>query len=326
MATSLLKYPTILDYRDKLDPKGAEAQIVRMLDQSHDLMKLLPMFPTNDVDSEQVNVKASLPTAVVKAYGEPVAVSKGENDIQKFPTALMETVQECPVDIANLGGNPQQYMLDDTADYLEALMQKEDSQMATGDHVANKNEMMGLNKYFNTLTGNLATNMISLGGSTNCTRIYLLGLGRNGIYGAFPKGSQAGIKVGELSKRWKDTTTGVMEVYTRNYQHQWGLVVANWANSVCLPNLDVAALRAGTSTVDLIRECRKALWRISSQNIQLVWAMNLTAQEYIDDQAYTSVKAGGGITHQNIGDRVFKHFLGIPVMTLNLSNSETAIS
>ena len=330
--TPLLNYPTIVDYRDRMDPTGAPAQIVQLLHKINPFAAMLPAYPTNDVDSEKINVQVSLPTVVMKAYGQPVAMSKGEVDIQSFPTGIAETIQQAPVDIVELGGDPQQYLLNDAEGYLEAMRQKQSSQLISGDHVANVNEIMGFSKYFNSTTGNLAGNMISAGDSGGTlTSVYFIGLGRNGFYTVFPKNVPAGLVAGPITRRWSDVTEGTtvkqLEVFTRKYQQRFGLVARNYTNGVRICNIDHSKLAAGTSTVDLIQTLRKAPYRIKDETLQYVWLMNASTMEYLDNQSYLGAKAGGGLLMTTVGDRTYKSFAGFPILrTDSITNSESTIS
>jgi len=324
-----LGYRTMIDVAMEL---AAPSRItVEILNQCSDLIHVMPVVPCNKPEGHLVQVRSQLPTSLMVAEGQPVVPSRAGKQLITYKTGLVKSLQQELVDVAKIGGGDgSDYLLKDSEAFIESLNQKVIDQCVNGNPDSDMNEVKGLAQILNSITGDLATNVVSCGGSgsTN-TSIYFLTLGPNGFYMTHPKDGKAGIDVGPVRiDHQGDDTNGYADYFYRYWEWRFGFAVDAWPNLFRACNIDVPTLQAGTSTLDLCKKLRKVPYRLQTKTGRGVWLMNATAMEYLDESVMASMKAGGGISDEKIASgRIMPFFNGYPIIRCDaIGNTEGTVS
>ena len=101
----------------------------------------------------------------------------------------------------------------------------------------------------NTATSEVAKNVISAGGSGNCTSVWLVVSGPSTVHGIYPKGSQAGLQTQDLGEfDALDASMGRFRAVGDLYKWKCGLHVKDWRYVVRIANISISDLLAGTGT------------------------------------------------------------------------------
>jgi hypothetical protein len=216
-----------------------------------------------------------------------------------------------------------------------------------GDASLNPERFNGLAVRYNTIntgTSEIAKNVISAGGSGNCTSVWLVVWGENTVHGIFPKGSTAGLDHKDLGEYDAfDASGNRFRAVGDLWKWKCGLHLKDWRYVVRIANISVTDLlgqsgtQANTTATWLPKLMVKALSRIpfrgmgkavfyASRTVQAMLAVGAIdkSQSVLAIQAaaqqYGTVEPGfvseGGLT-----------VLGVPVRTVDrLLETETALT
>ncbi len=325
-------YPTIMQVAEQMT--GARRAYIEALAQTHQLMGVAPWVPCNLPDGHLVEVQSKLPTVYMSETGGGTRASQGGSQLITFPTAMISGLQKCKVQVAELGEGMETYMAKHAPDFVEAIAQKASQQLFLGDRSAagGSKDLNGLGTVFNSLSGNLSTNTISGGGAgSDCFRLYYLAFGEKGFQFIYPNDGQAGVKIGGISRQWeKDDTDSTLEfeVLRRLFEHKFGYAIGDFHNLVCIPNCDRSDLVDGTSTLQLVRLTRKAIFRVHDMNMPGAWVGNKTALEFLSEQVFnTGVSANVLRSMNEVTKRIEYQIDDRPFLIEDqLTNSETALT
>jgi hypothetical protein len=318
---------TLLDFAKRTDSKGGIQHIAELLTDKKALLGDLSFKEANQATSELVTVRTSLPEASFVMHGQggtPVSSSTAQNT---FPCKMVEIWGENPASVLTKGGNLAANRLSESTPLIESINQKVEDTLFYGNASTDEKKFSGLATYYNSLSGENSRNVLNgeATGSDN-TSIYLVSHGTQGVYGAFPAGSTAGIKHTDYKKRISNQPDGtLLEVYTEHLQFEMAFVLKDWRYAVRICNLDVSALRAG-SGADLPELMIKATHRIETTK-NACFYVNRAVAEQLDIQARADVISGGGLTYQTIDGMPVPFFRGIPVKTVDaIIESESLVS
>ena len=162
------------------------------------------------------------------------------------------------VSLAEHSGNPAKLRRNQDNAFLEGMGQTFTGNLFYGNNTINPAEFMGLAAFYNTVntaTAANAANVLNGGGTgSSNTSLWLLGLAPNKIYGVFPRGSRAGLKVRDFgdSVPAYDSLGNPFMAYQTYFEHQGGICPQDWRYGARAANIDTTnAGLAGTNALDL---------------------------------------------------------------------------
>lgn len=324
---------TLLDWAKRLDPSGKTAAIVELLMQTNDILEDIIWVQGNLPTGHQTTVRTGLPTVYWKSLNAGIQSSKSTTAQIVEGCGILEAYSELDVDLAELNGNSSEFRLSETMAFYEAMNQEFVQTLFYGNVGTAPTEFQGLAIRYSSLSANNAQNIVAGGGSgSDNSSIWLIGWAENKVHGIFPKGSKAGLQHEDLGKILIQSTGGVAGAksmcFVDRFQWKCGLAVKDWRFIVRIPNIDISNLVGESSAADLVRLMIKAVHRIpSTKGVKLVFYMNRTCLQMLDIQRMDAVKAGGGLTYENVDGKVVPHFRGIPIKLVDqLLETESAVS
>lgn len=250
-------WPTLYDVATRTDPGGEIADIAEILSEYHMIMDMLPYYEANLPTGHQHTVRNSLPTPTFRLLNRGVVPSKSTTGQIVDTIALLEERSHVDIEVAKLNGNSASFRLSEARAFLQGMTNTIADTLITGDVSVNPERFNGLqSRYFSLgTTYTTSSQMISAGGvGSDNTSIWLLGLGPDGVFMTYPKGSQAGIEHMDRGIQTvvdANTTGAYLEAYVDVWKWKAGLAVKDYRNVVRICNIDVSNLSTfgdGTDT------------------------------------------------------------------------------
>jgi hypothetical protein len=237
---------TLLDWAKSIDPDGKTATVVELLNQSNEILLDMTFVEGNLPTGHRGAIRAGLPTAIFRKMYQGVPASKSLRATIEDACGMLETRAEVDCALADLNGNTEAFRLSEAQAFIEAMNQTMAETLIYGDSSINPERFNGLAVRYNTITpatSEIAKNVISAGGSGNCTSVWLVVWGANTIHGIFPKASKAGLdhkNLGEYDAF--DPSGNRYRAYGDMWQWKCGLHVKDWRYVVRIANISVTDL------------------------------------------------------------------------------------
>lgn len=333
MATLNAVVLTLADWAKRLDPDGKVPMIVELLSQTNEILSDMLWKEGNLPTGDRVTVRTGLPTVYWRLLNQGISGSKSTTAQIDEQTGMLEAWSEVDKDLAKLNGNVNQFRLSEAEAFIEAMNQEMASTLFYGNNGTAPEEFTGLAIRYSDTTANSGQNVLSgAGAGSDNSSVWLVGWGKNAVYGIFPKGSQAGLEHENLGLVTVETTAGIAGSRMRAYQDHWqwkaGLVVKDWRYAVRIANIDISNLVAKSSAADLTELMIKAIHRIPNiATVKPVFYMNRTCIEMLDIQRRDDIISGGGITWTTVDGVRSASFRGIPIRLCDaLTETEATVS
>lgn len=339
---------TLLDWAKSIDPDGKVAKVAELLSQSNEILLDMPFIEGNLPTGHRASIRTGLPTPIWRKLYQGVPPSKSLRATVEDACGILEGRSEVDKDLADLNGNTNEFRLSEGQAFLEAMNQGMAQALFYGDSTLNPEQFNGLSQRYNTITvanSQIAKNVISAGGSGNCTSVWLILWGKETVTGLFPKGSQAGLyhqDLGEIDAF--DANNGRFRAMADIYKWKCGLHVKDWRYAVRIANISMTDLlgqsgtQANTAATWLPKLMVKALARIPHMNMgQAAFYASRTVKEMlavgaldksqnvlsIQDALQQYGKVEPGFVAQGGTVKV----LGVPVRTVDrILETETALT
>ena len=243
---------SLLDIAKSLDPNGSVAAVAELLSQSNEILDDLTWVEGNLPTGHQGAIRTGLPAPVWRKLYQGVPPAKSQRATITDTCGILENRSEIDLDVATLNGNSQAFRLTEAQAFLEGMNQGFADALIYGDATSNPEQFNGLAVRYNTIntaTSEVAKNVISAGGSGNCTSVWLVVSGQNTVHGIYPKGSQAGLQTQDLGEfDALDASMGRFRAVGDLYKWKCGLHVKDWRYVVRIANISISDLLAGTGT------------------------------------------------------------------------------
>jgi hypothetical protein len=287
---------TLLDWAKSIDPDGKTAAVVELLNQTNDILADMVWMESNLPTGHRASIRTGLPaTTWRKLYGG-VPAAKSLRATIEDGVGMLEARAEVDKDVAQLNGNDAAFRLSEGQAFLEAMNQDMAQTLIYGDAGLTPERFNGLAVRYNTInpaTSEVARNVLSAGGTGNCTSVWLLVWGMNTVCGIFPKGSKAGIDHTDLGLIDAfDNNTNRYRAYADHWQWKCGIHVKDWRYVVRIANISITDLLSGagtqapTAATFLPKMMIKALARIPFRGMgKAVFYASRTVKEMLAIQA-----------------------------------------
>jgi len=315
LSTTLM---TLVEWGKRLAPDGGILDIAELLAQTNEVLTDMPFQEGNLPTGHRVGVRTGLPTATWRLLNQGVAASRSTTAQIDEQCGMLEARGQIDVDLATLNGNLAAFRLSEATPHMEAMNQEMAQTLFYGNSGLSPEEFTGLSPRYSALTGaGNISHVINGGGTGAATKssVWLLGWGAQGLFGIYPKGSQAGLLHKDLGEGDAfDASNNRFRAYMDLWQWKCGIALKDWRYAVRICNIDIPNLVAQSSATDLIEAMIKAIHRLPFINmVRPVFYMNRTVFEFLDIQRRGDVIAGGGLRYENVDGVATSTFRGIPV-------------
>jgi hypothetical protein len=333
MATLSQYAVTLADIAKMSDPDGSLATIIDLLSRKERILDDMLWKQGNQRTGHQVTVQTGYPTPAWRLLNEGVQPSKGTTAQITEACANLESWSEVDVDVAKLNRDVGAYRLQHARTHLAAMAKEAAATIFYGNGTTAPNEFTGLATRYSSLSANLARCIVDAGGTgSDNSSIWLVIWGDDGVFGIYPRNSQAGLIHSDLGEQTVQTSATVagtrLRVYQDRFEWKMGIAVADWRQACRICNIDISNLVAKSSAADLIEQMITAYHRVEDLNAgRAAFYMNRTVMHMFDVQKRDDVISGGGLTFENVDGVPQVKFRGIPCKVCDaLTETEARIT
>lgn len=333
MATKATDFLTYMDASRLIRPDGREAAIGEILDTIKGMVYDAPWTEGDTVGGHMVSYRTSLPTIYTRRANKGVRSSASSYaSVVEAPESL-EGWSKLDEKVADYGGNPAAKRTKEAHGFAEAMEQTFENRIIYGNSNVTPDQIDGLAVRYNSLTvGNQKRNILNVtptAAGADQYSMWLVKWGPGMAYCWYPKGSMAGLQIVDHGKRpieELDANSNVLHrvVYKEQWKWDIGFAMENWKAAVRLANIDKSVLLGGTPP-DLLKYMRYALRLIAKGPGRTCFYCGPTVAAQIDEQAYTNVKGGGGLTYENVDAQRIMTFQGVPIKEMDILDTLEAI-
>ena len=281
MATLTATNPTLLDWKQALDPDGNIATVIEMLHEVNEVLADITYMEGNLKTGNRTSIRSGLPAPTWRRLYGGVQPGKSQRTTITDTCGMMEAYSEVDVALADLGGNANAFRLSEAAAQIEGIAQEEADALFFGNLAVDPEKFEGFATRYNDLSAPNADNIIDAGGTgSDNGSIWLACWGPETVHGIVPQGSQMGLQVtdkGQVTIEDVDGNGGRMEAYRMHFRKDVGLCLKDWRYVARICNIDKSALTADASTganlPELMFELEERIPRMTG-DIRPVWYMS----------------------------------------------------
>ncbi|MBR7900879.1 hypothetical protein L0Z36_05480 [Burkholderia multivorans] len=330
MATLATSNPTLADIAKGLDPDGAQAQTIEILDQTNEILADATFIEGNLPTGNRTTIRSGLPTPTWRKLYGGVQPTKSTKVQVTDNCGMLEDYAEVDKALADLNGNTMAFRLSEDHAHIEGINQEAAQTLIYGNEGSAPAEFTGLAPRYNSLTAQNADNIIDGGGTgADNTSIWLVVWGPNTAHMIYPKGSKAGgINVddkGQVTVENADGQGGRMEAYRTHYKWDLGFTLRDWRYVARVCNIDVSDLATSANAQALIRYMIMASERIPQFGMgRAAWYVNRNIREKL--RLGIIDKIANNLTWETVAGQRVMMFDGIPVRRTDaIINTESRV-
>ena len=331
MTTLTATNPTMLDWKQSLDPNGQAATVIEMLHETNEVLADITFMEGNLPTGHRTVIRTGLPTPTWRKLYGGVQPNKSQRAQVTDTCGMMEAYNEVDKALVDLASDGQAFRLSEAAAEIEGMSQELATTLVYGDETSTPEKFTGFSPRFNSSTAANADNVIKGGSNdTDNASIWLVGWGPNTCHGIVPKGSQMGIQVndkGQVTVENADGANGRMEAYRMHFRLDCGLCVRDWRYVVRICNIERSALTAdassGANLPDLMFEAMERLPSLSG-NIRPVFYMDRSLRTKFRQQLAALTKQST-LSYENVGGHKAMMFNEIPIRRVDALAADEAL-
>lgn len=320
---------TLADYAKRLGAGGKIDKIVEILNKTNEVLDDQVWVEGNLPTGHKTTVRSGLPSVAWRLLNYGVQPSKSTTVQVTDECGMLEAYAQVDKDLADLNGNTAEFRLSEDMAFIESMNQEYVSTLFYGDTSLTPNKFLGLAPRYSSTSADNGKNIISAGGSSARTSIWLVVWDPTTIHGIFPKGKLTGLQSKDLGEQTLlDSNSGMYQGYRNHYKWDCGLTVRDWRYAVRIANVDTSALtKNAASGADLIDLMSQALEKIPSLSRgRAVFYCAPIVRSYLRRQIANKV-ASSTLTMDQVAGKSVVSFAEVPVRRVDaLSISETAVS
>lgn len=331
MTTLTATNPTMLDWKQSLDPNGQAATVIEMLHETNEVLADITFMEGNLPTGHRTVIRTGLPTPTWRKLYGGVQPNKSQRAQVTDTCGMMEAYNEVDKALVDLAPDGQAFRLSEAAAEIEGMSQELATTLFYGDETSTPEKFTGFAPRFNSTAAANGENVIKGGSSdTDNASIWLVGWGPNTCHGIVPKGSQMGIQVndkGQVTIENADGSNGRMEAYRMHFRLDCGLCVRDWRYVVRICNIERSALTAdasaGANLPDLMFEAMERLPSLSG-NIRPVFYMDRSLRTKFRQQLAALTKQST-LSYENVGGHKAMMFNEIPIRRVDALAADEAL-
>lgn len=334
MATLTASNPTLLDWKQALDPDGSVATVIEMLNEVNEVMADVTFTEGNLPTGHRTVIRTGLPGVTWRKLYGGVQPDKSQRAQVTESCGMLEAYNEVDKALADLNGNTNEFRLSEAQAQIESMSQAFVDTLFYGNTTTNPERFEGFSPRYNERTATVAANgdnIIHGGGSgADNTSIWLVCWGPNTCHGIVPKGSTAGLQVndkGQVTIEDVDGNGGRMEAYRMHFRMDSGLCLKDWRYVVRIANIDKSALTAdassGANLPDLMFEAMERIPSLSG-NIRPVFYMARDTRTKFRQQLAALTKQST-LSYEKVGGIRTMMFNEVPIRRVDALSADEAL-
>jgi hypothetical protein len=242
MATG--QWPTIADVASRTDPTGKAMAIAEMMAQSIVIADDAPSIPSNEMGGTSFAYRTSIPSGYFRQANAGVPFGKSTTGKSTVGMASLVGWSQVDKKVAKDTGDPEGFRNGEEAAFMEGMGQTFEGTVWYGNTATNPLQCEGLSYFYNTVNTASAANAANvidcLGTGNNNLSLWLIGWSPRTIHLSYPRGGTAGLYTedrGDVVPAF-DALGNPFLAWTQYFEHNFGVVPANWQYGVRAANID----------------------------------------------------------------------------------------
>lgn len=312
-----------------------ESAFVNLLGVDTSFLNAFPTIEANNLTYHEYKQVTALPTVAARLNGEGTAQSKSESVTQLAHIKTYSSLMKIDQESYEIGGSGKEYVANEMRWHMAAQDIKISEEFFYGSTTDIK-RINGISNTYNSLSGNISSNVISAGSVSggDATSIWLLGRGGNGVSLLYPNGSPAAGFSRKGSAQWvpeTDSNSKTRFVMYNEFVINRGYVIPDWRSCVRICNIDKSAVLADTTgaTIALAQLIIKAAGRLADKKITQVKDteiyMGRSVWEALQVQLYN--KSNAAYSYTEVGGKKVEYIYGMKINVIDALNyTETTVS
>lgn len=323
-------HPTLLDFKNRLDPTDQVAKVIEILHQSNEVNEDAVWIEGNELTGHTTSVRTGLPEPTWRKLYGGVQPAKSTSVKVREGLGMLEAYAEVDKALADLNGNSAAWRMSEESAHIEGFAQKLARYVFLGNEATEPEAFTGLGPRFNDQSAvngeNILTSAATPDNSDNSS-MWFVGWGPNTVHMIYPKGSKAGLQIKDLGEQTIGTPTdGYFQGYRTHYKQDCGLVVRDWRYVVRI-QVDLEDVVASGATGPVLRDMMaQALRRVPSlNNIRGAFYMNRDMLDAFDKQMNRDPLLQFR-TQEEAQGKFVTRFRGVPIRRVDqLTSTESGI-
>lgn len=235
------EFKTLADQAKETDPSGKALTIVEYINQVNELSDI-PAVPSM-TDTDMIGVRrVGLPQVTRRKINEGVEFTKSKGKNFRDSVTLYEAHGAVDADIIDIASDKAAVRMNENSGHMQALGELFAQDLFKGSPLIGS--FTGFENFYNKVDGK---QVLSAGGSSKLTSIYLVAWSPNTVTTFYPKNSKAGIEHEALPKQLIPAPDGKGQfmAYPDVFKWKIGLSIKNPKYAVRIANIDVTNLTDG---------------------------------------------------------------------------------
>ena len=260
---------SLMDLARRTDPDGDAADIAELLSQANEIYDDIVWKEGNTNTGHVFTVRTGIPAGTWRYLNAGVPVSHSTTAQGRINCGMLEGDSTIDLKLLEMAENRNKFRYEEDNAFLEGMAQTIAGQMVYGNALSNPAAFTGFEAFYNTVSTTTADNAANVfdGGGTgsNNTSLLLVGWSPRSIYGVFPKGSAAGLKLEPLdyTQVAYDSVGNKYRAAVTWFRQEAGFCVEDWRWGSRLCNLDVtSAGLGGNNPFDIFATMSKMVLRL----------------------------------------------------------------
>ena len=328
---------TLVDLVNILDPNGAVANVIEILNATNEILEDMSWMEGNLTDGHQSTIRTGIPAPTWRRLYGGVQPTKGTTAQIKDTCGMLEAYCEVDKKLFQLNNMSNAWRLSEDAAHMEGMNQEVAQTLFYGNEGDAPDEFTGLAPRFNSKSAANGDNIIDAGGTgTDNASIWLVVWGDMTIHGIVPKGSKAGFQMENLGQDTKVNSDGTMyEVLRTHYMWDLGLTVRDWRYVVRIANIDKSSLtnrwnagqfQSGANLPSLMFRAMRLIPNLSMGRPAFYMSRDIAT--WVAEQTAAAVQGSTLVTGEVGGDgRYTERFKGLPMRRVDaISGDESQVT
>lgn len=328
MATVGNTYLTLKDKYAQTEGGKVTNTIIDLLAETNAVLEDAVVVECNNGTSHKTTVRNGLPTAEFRKFYQGVSPQKGTYTQVTDATGMLETYSEVDAALADLNGDKEQFLMNESSGFIEAMNQTACRNLFYGNKATNPAGFDGLANRYAKLSSDensIGHYVVDAGGTgSDNTSIWFVTWGNLHTHLIYPKGSKAGLQFENKGKVTKQNADGTMfEVYRSHYTWDLGLSVRDFRSTCRICNIDVSDLGTNTTLIDKMVDAFGLIEDYAKTGKTVIYA-NRTVRTALHKMAMN--KSNVHLTIDQFAGKPVVQFLGIPIKGCNaILNTEARV-
>lgn len=249
---------TLIDLARRTDPDGDAADVAELLSQANEIYDDITWKEGNTNTGELFTVRTGIPGGSWRYLNQGVGMSKSTTAQGRVNCGLLEAQSTIDLELLEMAEDENKFRYEEDNAFLEGMSQTLAQTIFYGNATTNPASFTGMSPFYNTANKANAANAVNVfsggGAASNNASIWVVGWSPRSVYGVFPKGSTAGLKVEPLDATQVayDSNMNPYRAKMTWFRQKAGLCIKDWRWVVRIPNLDVtSAGLGGTNPFDI---------------------------------------------------------------------------